>query len=235
MEEMGNLHYVTGDGSSTLFSEKYGETYHSRHGAIQESMHVFIEMGLAALPPDKKEISILEMGLGTGLNALLTALHQGERRFRYTSLEAEPVDATKWQELNYSELLAGEGNSALLQSIHQLPWNSWHSLQADFQLFKFHGKLQDFQPESAQRFDLIYYDAFAPGTQPELWTQEIFEKLFAFCYPGALLTTYCAKGDVRRAMMAAGFAVERLPGPPGKREMLRGSKPYKLSISSSTA
>lgn len=222
MEEKKNLHYVTGDGSSTLYSEKYGETYHSRHGAIQESMHVFIGMGLAALPQEKQDISILEMGLGTGLNVLLTALHQGERTIRYTSLEAEPIGPEQYQELNYSEELDGEKRSNLLTKIHELPWQSWQELQADFQLFKFLGKLQDFQPESKQKFDLIYYDAFAPGTQPELWTQEIFEKLFAFCHPGAVLTTYCAKGAVRRAMIAAGFEAERVPGPPGKREMLRG-------------
>lgn len=217
-----NLQYVTGDGSSTLYSEKYGETYHSRHGAIQESMHVFIEMGLAALPPEKQEISILEMGLGTGLNALLTALHQGDRKIRYMALEAEPISEEQYRGLNYADSLGGEKSRILLEQIHQFPWDEWKSLQADFQLFKFNGKLQDF--ETDQTFDLIYYDAFAPGTQPELWTEEVFNKLFGFCNPGAVLTTYCAKGAVRRAMIAAGFEVERVPGPPGKREMLRARR-----------
>lgn len=219
-----NVHYVTEDGSSTLYSEKYEETYHSRHGAIQESMHVFIEMGLAALPPEKTEISILEMGLGTGLNALLTALHQGERSMRYVALEAEPISQAQYEELNYVDELGVKKSKDLHVAIHQLPWNSWESLGADFQLFKFQGKLQDFKPATHQTFDLIYYDAFAPDTQPELWTEAIFEKLFAFCNPGAVLTTYCAKGAVRRAMIAAGFQVERIPGPPGKREMLRARR-----------
>ena len=121
IKEMGdkNLHYVTGDGSSTLFSEKYGETYHSRHGAIQESMHVFIEMGLAALPPEKTDISVLEMGLGTGLNALLTALNQGKRSFRYVGLEAEPISLDNLDELNYVSSLGETASKDLLQAIHQ--------------------------------------------------------------------------------------------------------------------
>lgn len=217
-----NLQYVTGDGSSTLYSEKYGETYHSRHGAIQESMHVFIEMGLRALPPDKKEISILEMGLGTGLNALLTAVHQEDRIINYVGIEAEPISEETANGLNYTEALAE--SETILNQIHALPWNESHTLQTDFQLFKFKGKLEEFEPGSEQKFDLIYFDAFAPGTQPELWTEAVFEKLFAYCNPGAMLTTYCAKGAVRRAMIAAGFEVERLPGPPGKREMLRATR-----------
>lgn len=217
-----NLQYVTGDGSSTLYSEKYGETYHSRHGAIQESMHVFIEMGLRALPSDKNEISILEMGLGTGLNALLTALHQEKRIIQYVGIEAEPISEETAKGLNYVEALAD--SELILNQIHALPWHEKHTLQADFQLFKFKGKLEEFEPAPGQKFDLIYFDAFAPGTQPELWTEAVFEKLFAYCNAGALLTTYCAKGAVRRAMIAAGFEVERLPGPPGKREMLRAKR-----------
>jgi tRNA U34 5-methylaminomethyl-2-thiouridine-forming methyltransferase MnmC len=218
------MHVLTADGSSTLFSEKYGECYHSRHGAVQESRHVFLQMGLHALPPDLREIRILEMGLGTGLNALLTCLEASDRQIHYLGLEAEPVAPALFPQLNYGDQIPAEKAQPTLEAILQAPWEEAISLSPTFTLEKRQVRIQDFEPGTDQQFDLIYYDAFAPDAQPELWSEELFQKLFSWAAPGAFLTTYSAKGAVRRAMIAAGFSVEKLPGPPGKREMLRAHK-----------
>lgn len=212
----------TSDGSQTLYLKDKDETYHSRHGAIQESRHVFIEAGLKPLiESGKKEISILEAGFGTGLNALLTFIEAEKSRttINYTSLEAFPVSADIVSQLDYGNALNSEH---VFRKMHSLTWNENHSISEFFSLKKIEGKLEDFNAE--EKFDLIYFDAFSPRVQPELWTEEIFKKMYALAAPGAILVTYCSKGDVRRAMIAAGFTVEKLPGPPGKREMLRAGK-----------
>ena len=212
-------HFITKDGSSTLYSEQFDEHYHSVHGALQESMHVFIESGLHALPAEKSRVSILEMGLGTGLNALLTYLHKGNREVRYMALEAYPISAKMVDTLNYTEETGQRDAAHVFRKIHEMPWESWQNLGPDFDLFKHQTKLEAFSPKN--RFDLVYFDAFAPNTQPELWTAEIFSKIYEILNPDAILVTYSAKGSVRRAMQSAGFTVEKIPGPPGKREMLR--------------
>ena len=215
-----NLEVIkTSDGSQTLYLKDKDETYHSRHGAIQESRHVFIEAGLKPLiESGKKEIRILEVGFGTGLNALLTFLEAEKYRIplRYTSLEAFPVSDEIVSQLDYGSTL---NSNDFFQKMHALSWNEDHSLSEFFSLKKIQSKLEDFNTD--EKFDLIYFDAFAPRVQPELWTEEIFRKMYELTGSGGVLVTYCSKGDVRRAMIAAGFQVEKLPGPPGKREMLR--------------
>jgi len=219
MEDKNSLrHVLSKDGSSTLFAPGFDEHYHSIHGAIQESLHVFLRAGLSQL--EKKQIAILEMGFGTGLNALLTALH-GAKEIDYTSLEAYPVPAEMLQTLNYAEQIGGKAPE-LFSKIHQLPWEEKGAVLDHFSLKKVQVRLEDF--ETTDSFDLIYYDAFAPSAQAELWTEQIFLKLYAFLNPGGILVTYCAKGNVRRAMIASGFQVEKIPGPPGKREMLRARR-----------
>ena len=220
MEEQNKIrHVISKDGSSTLFAPHFDEHYHSIHGAIQESLHVFIDAGLRALV--KKDIRILEMGLGTGLNAVLTALHKEEREIHYTGIEAFPVADDLLQQLNYPVELGGEAE-AIFQKLHAMAWKEVGELLPSFMLEKLHTTLEEFTSDTA--YDLVYFDAFAPSAQLELWSLEIFQKMFGLMNSGGVLVTYCAKGDVRRAMIAAGFRVEKIPGPPGKREMLRAWK-----------
>lgn len=220
MEEQKEIrHVISKDGSSTLYTPRFDEHYHSIHGAIQESMHVFINAGLRAL--EKEELHLLEMGLGTGLNAVLTAIHMDDRKIQYTGIEAFPVAEDLLAQLNYPIELGGDAE-AIFKKLHAMPWNEKEELIPAFVLEKIHGRLEEFDPESS--YDLVYFDAFAPSAQLELWSLDIFQKMFGLMNPGAVLVTYCAKGDVRRAMIAAGFRVEKIPGPPGKREMLRAWK-----------
>ena len=214
----------TADGSHSLFVPALDEHYHSTHGALQESRHVFLEAGLRAMAARKNNIAILEIGLGTGLNALLTALAAAEWQLDidYCAIEAFPLAAAEIASLNYATLIGGEMAATYWEGIHGAAWERETRVHPQFRLQKRAVTLQDF--EMAIDVDLIYFDAFAPEKQPEMWSPEIFARMFAMLRPGGMLVTYCAKGSVRRAMQAAGFAVERIPGPPGKREMLRASK-----------
>jgi tRNA U34 5-methylaminomethyl-2-thiouridine-forming methyltransferase MnmC len=218
-----NEPFITGDGSDTLISLKYGEPYHSRTGAVQESMHVYIAAGLKALSRKMDEVSIFEMGLGTGLNVLLSCAYADGVKVRYTALESEPLSEEIAKELNYPAILRRPALKPVLDQIHTAGWNVWMELVPGFFFRKIKTPLQQYVPDS--RFDLVYFDAFAPDSQPELWTDAIFAKLAEAMNPEALLVTYSAKGNVRRAMEAAGLEASRLPGPPGKREMLRARKP----------
>lgn len=212
---------TTADGSQTIFVPHWDEHYHSVHGAVQESKHVFIANGLAHFATAPK-LEILEMGFGTGLNALLTCLMQPDhQKITYTALEAFPVEDSLWQALQYGQLLAA---NALFTQLHQSVWEIPAAITPHFQLLKLHTSIENFIPKYS-RFDLIYYDAFAPSAQPELWTETVFHKLFEALKPGGILVTYCAKGQVKRNLKSVGFVVEALPGPPGKREMTRASKP----------
>ncbi len=209
----------TGDGSHSVVEEDTGITYHSRHGAIQESRHVFIEAGLHAaqstFPADT--LSVFEMGFGTGLNAFLTAIEAlGRQPVRYVALDAYPLELGTIILLNYPEQL---GHEDLFNAIQLAPWNALAPIHNAFSLQKQAAGLLDYA--CGQRFHLIYFDAFAPEAQPELWTEAVFKKLGACMYPGGLLVTYCSKAAVRRALEAAGWQVEKLPGPAGKREMAR--------------
>jgi tRNA U34 5-methylaminomethyl-2-thiouridine-forming methyltransferase MnmC len=214
----------TADGSHTISIPELNVTYHSRHGAIQESLHVFIEAGLHHLLDRMEQpgaIRIFEMGFGTGLNAFLTALEaeQKQRKMHYTAVEPYPLAPEEASPLNYTETLQ---HNAVFSSLHQCPWHEDVLITGHFTLRKEKTSLANFS--TTQPFNLIYYDAFAPAAQPELWTREVFEKLYGMLASRGILVTYCSKGDVRRALMAAGFTVTKLPGPPGKREMLRGEK-----------
>ncbi|HEV7332087.1 MAG TPA: tRNA (5-methylaminomethyl-2-thiouridine)(34)-methyltransferase MnmD [Flavisolibacter sp.] len=215
---------MTKDGSHTIAIPEKGVTYHSVHGAVQESMHVFIEAGLGALltSVNKQDLSVFEMGFGTGLNAFLTVLVAQEQHVSifYTSVEAFPLSAKEASFLNYADVL---GAGDLFQRLHQCGWNEEVTLNEFFTIEKVQTELTAFSP--SRQYDLVYYDAFAPSAQPELWTKAVFEKLYEMMHGNGVLVTYCSKGDVRRALLAAGFAVEKIPGPPGKREMLRARKP----------
>ncbi len=215
-------HIETGDGSSTLFSKKFQEHYHSLHGAISESRHVFIEMGLVPCLQLHKNAAILEVGLGTGLNALLSILHPTELPIHYLSVESLPLNIKQVEQLNYAHQLARSDSKDLLLKIHETAWGVEVNITPRFVLQKMQVELQDFHPKKT--FNLVYFDAFAPNTQPELWTKEIFSKIYTFCEPDAALVTYSSKGSVRRTLQGVGFEVEKLPGPPGKREMLRAWK-----------
>lgn len=204
--------------------EGLDETYHSRHGAVQESMHIFIGEGLHPLMERLAVIRIFEVGFGTGLNALLTfqALRDTKVIIEYTGLEAYPVTEEEAAKLNY----AGDDLSQqeFFHALHAKAWDVTVRLHPQFNLIKRKAKLQDFEGVDYSA-DLVYYDAFGPRAQADMWQPEHFEKMFRLLSPGGVLVTYCAKGQVRRDLQSVGFEVERLPGPPGKREMLRATKP----------
>lgn len=211
---------TTGDGSSSLFIESIGEQYHSQHGAVQESTHVFIEAGLMQI--HKSPIKILEMGLGTGLNCLLTRQSQPKAvQVEYHSIEAYPLTPNEVSMLNYpGHLNLTDDETSFFYKIHQTNWDELTEIAPGFRLQKYKSTLADCRlPENF--FDLVYFDAFSPNSQPDLWTTEVFRKIRRSSSAGSILVTYCAKGQVRRNLMEAGFNVERIPGPPGKREMMR--------------
>ena len=212
----------TADGSRTILLEDWNEQYHSLHGAIGEAYHVFIKAGLYEAVG--KDVAILEVGLGTGLNAIITLLEAQKRdlNIHYTGLEAYPVEKEELSQLNYVEMLE-PGLQKAFKEIHDVSWNEEHAIRPNFTLIKRPVDFRDFS--STPLYNLIYFDAFGPRVQPELWTVEIFKAMFESLLPGGVLVTYSAKGSVRRAMQQAGFAVEKLPGPPGKREMLKAVKP----------
>lgn len=213
---------TTGDGSHSLYHETLHETYHSTHGAMKESTHVFIEAGLRHLPENANPIHVLEIGFGTGLNAWLTAQDALtiSRHVYYTTLEPFPLSDEISANLNYAENSLELQN--LLRKIHASTWENDQVIHDHFVLHKSTAKLQEFS--SDKKFDLIYYDAFGPPAQPEMWTTEILQKVADLMNDEGILVTYCAKGQVRRDLASAGLFVERLPGPPGKREMLRATK-----------
>ena len=211
----------TADGSFTLFNPDFGEHYHSTFGAIQESEHIFIRAGLEPFIGRHDTIHVFEMGFGTGLNALLTFL-QAEKtgqKIRYYGLEAFPISMETAKMLNYPEFL--NADQKLFLKFHEP--DNLINISPEFTLVKETGTMeQTVLPD--EHFDVVYFDAFSPEAQPELWTQEIFGKIYNAMKTGGVLTTYSCKGTVKRAMKAAGFQLEKLPGPPGKREFLRAMK-----------
>jgi len=214
----------TADGSHTISIPSRGLTYHSMHGAIQESRHVFIEAGLQLMiAKGINHINILEIGFGTGLNALLTLDAAKNISIHYETLETETLETYIINQLNYCDQLGREDLEEKFLKMHQAKWKSEISIQPGFTFIKHSNTITEFS--SQNKFDLIYFDAFAPGEQPGLWTEEIFSKLFAFLESEGYLVTYCSKSEVRRAMVTAGFKVEKIPGPYGKREMVRAIKP----------
>ncbi len=226
---------TTQDGSHTLFSEQFNEIYHSRHGAIRESSHVFIKSGLDFVFPspvgegvrrtDGVGIRIFELGFGTGLTALLTML-EAERRsikIEYTTIELYPVPIETIKELNYTQQLGYEFCYGPYHSLHLSRWNEAHQITPHFCFKKTRDSVLTCHLPPAT-FNLIYFDAFAPTHQPELWTTEVFKKMYDTLVYGGVLVTYCSKVSAQKAMKEAGFIIEKLKGPPGKREMLRAHK-----------
>ena len=213
---------VTADGSKTIFIPEWNEHYHSKHGAIQEAQHVFIKSGLKYyLENYGKDISILEIGFGTGLNAFLTILEAQKFQLdiHYTGIEAFPVSDEELKVLNYT---SSEDEQGLFNAIHDSVWEKEENILENFSLLKQKKTFSEIEDEN--QYNLIYFDAFGVRVQPELWTDAIFKKMFQALKPKGVLVTYAAAGSVRRAMQAVGFIVEKLPGPPGKREMLRALK-----------
>ena len=217
---------ITKDGSSSIAIPELNVTYHSIHGAIQESQHVFIEAGLIHSKVfDYVGVHhVLEIGFGTGLNALLTLVEADKHKNRiyYTAIEPYPLNEHEIKQLNYCEQLTLPKYQSLFEKMHKIEWDEMFEITDNFRLTKIKSDLLDFTSDNL--FFLIYFDAFAPNAQPELWTKEVFKKMFSMLLPEGILVTYCSKGDVRRAMQAAGFKIEKIPGPKGKREMIRAIK-----------
>ena len=226
---------ITGDGSQTLFVPSLDEHYHSVFGAITESMHIFIDAGLRFVAERKDKIDILEVGLGTGLNALLTFVFVQERQIpvHYTALEKFPLPIEMSSQLNFSDQMSSHFKipnqitshlaARILKKIHESPWNEWIEISSYFHLHKVLADLEDYRPDS-NLFDLVYFDAFGPDKQPGMWTADIFNNIYAGMKQGGVLVTYSTKGEVKRNLKNAGFFIEKLPGPPGKREILRATK-----------
>jgi len=213
----------TADGSSSIYLPDWDESYHSKHGAIQEAYHVFIKQGLD-LFKDASEVNILEIGFGTGLNCFITFLESKKRslQINYNGVEAYPLKAEEISQLNYVEQLKAKEFTEFFDKIHTVAWEEKYQIDSNFNLLK---RKQLFKNISdINKFNLIYFDAFGARVQPELWTEEIFKIMYNSLKENGVLVTYSAKGSVRRAMQSVGFLVKKLPGPPGKREMLRGTK-----------
>ena len=212
----------TADGSYTLYVPELDEHYHSVKGALTESQHIFINIGLKHSSVTSPHI--LEIGLGTGLNCVLTLLEakESQRHVYYTGIERYPLNEEIIRKLNYPSIIGKECEEDYF-AIHQAPWEENVCLSPWFTLHKMEGDFTHYSFE--QKYDIIYFDAFAPEKQPEMWEQSLFDNLYQVLNEGGILTTYCAKGVVRRMLQTAGFKVERLPGPPGgKREILRATK-----------
>jgi len=212
----------THDGSTTIHIEEWDECYHSKFGAIQEAQHVFIKNGLSLFKD--QSISILEIGFGTGLNAFITFLESKKLGLQvdYVGIEAYPISQSEIKEMNYVSELKAESDEAVFETMHSCPWEEKINLKIDFNLTK---KKQFFyEIEYVEKFDLIYFDAFGYRVQPELWTLEIFKLMFKALKKNGVLVTYAARSIIKKNMQEAGFTVEKLQGPPGKREMFRATK-----------
>lgn len=225
--ETGRQLIKTGDGSHTIGIPGKGITYHSTHGAIQESRHVFIEAGLLPLLSAHPSLAVLEVGFGTGLNALLTLQKavNFNKQISYTAIEPYPLQQNEYTLLNYAGVLHDDSLQPLFLAMHQSQWNKVVDISPLFSLHKISAGIEEVVLKNT--FDVIYYDAFAPNDQPEMWTEAVFRQMFGVLNPGGVLVTYCSKGAVRRALQAVGFMVSKLPGPPGKREIIKAIKPCK--------
>lgn len=216
--------FLTEDGSHTFMSEQFGVLYHSSHGAIQETQHIFIDAGLKyILHQNMDTISILDMGFGTGLNALMTYL-EAERlniKIHYTAYEKYPLRKEEAEALNFDVEL--NISKEILNRMHECTWNERHTLSS---FFLFEKRLASFETIDIQNsINIVYFDAFAPEIQPQLWEQEMMQKMYDALCPKGILTTYCAKGIFKRTLKKVGFIIDSLPGPPFKREITRAIKP----------
>ena len=222
----------TNDGSTTIHLPEWNESYHSKHGAIQEAYHVFIKNGLRFANSQKlvslfkvKSIAILEIGFGTGLNAFITFVEakKTNQSIDYVGVEAYPVEMDETMQMNYpNEIDVSE--TTVFKKMHEFNWDQKNQLSDNFMLTKRKQFFQDIQDEAS--FDLIYFDAFGFRVQPDLWTDTIFVAMFKALKPNGILVTYACRTSIKNAMLSAGFSVEKLPGAPGKREMLRATKAF---------
>ena len=210
---------TTSDGSHSVYSPQFDEAYHSSFGAMQEAEYIFINKGL--LYTAKTSLQVLEIGFGTGLNAFLTSVYGCNLSIYYTGIERFPLSVEEANQLNYASFFPEQ--KAWFSAIHQVEWGSFQQVNENFQLLKVHADVLniDFTKE---QYDVVYFDAFSPEKQPEMWTESVFTRIFEACKPGAVFSTYCCKGYVRRLLQGVGFTVERLPGPIGKRQILRAIK-----------
>ena len=213
---------ITDDGSTTIRIPEWDENYHSTHGAIQEAKHVFIKNGLD-LFKEHESVAILEIGFGTGLNAFITFLETiDKQRIEYVGVEAYPVAAEEILQMNYVSELQANQYQDVFNKMHSCDWETKNIISNNFQLTKRKQFFQDI--EDKNKFDLIYFDAFGFPLQPELWSEAIFKKMFDALLPKGTLVTYACRSSIKNAMLSVGFSIEKLPGAPGKREMLRATK-----------
>ncbi len=217
---------ITEDGSHTIYIPELDETYHSTHGAINESNHVFIKNGLHYLCNREKmdNVKLFEVGFGTGLNTLLSAIYAKEHHIhlRYESIEAYPLCSLETQKLNYPELIDNPFSKDVFKVIHESPWGQWIDVSMNFQLKKVKKTIRNYTRQES--FDICFFDAFAPSKQPEMWELSVLKKISNLLVSNGVFVTYCAKGQLKRDLKSIGFEVESLPGPPGKFEMVRAIK-----------
>jgi tRNA U34 5-methylaminomethyl-2-thiouridine-forming methyltransferase MnmC len=211
----------TNDGSTTIHLPEWDESYHSKHGAIQEAYHVFIKNGLSL--KQGQTISVLEIGFGTGLNAFITYLEaqKNNQQINYVGVEAYPVSIDEALQMNYPNEI-DTSKKDIFNQMHECEWEQKNTLSHNFTLTKRRQFFQDIKDKNA--FDLIYFDAFGFRVQPELWSEEIFNSMYKGLKTNGVLVTYACRSSIKKAMLSAGFSVEKLPGAPGKREMLRATK-----------
>lgn len=211
---------ITNDGAHSIFSSQVNESYHSKHGSIVEAEHVFIKNGLLAI--NKKNINILEIGFGTGLNALLSLQKSIQKNINinYRAIELYPITKDEYLQLNFPELIGME--KSVFNKLHEGKWEKKNQINKNFKLTKHKISIEEFKTKKS--FDIIYFDAFSPEKQPELWTKKIFSKMYSNLKSNGFLVTYCAKGIVKRTLKEIGFEVLSLDGPPGKRQMTKANR-----------
>lgn len=216
---------LSDDGSHTIELVGMNEQYHSTHGAIQESNHVYIKNGLQSVLADRNEIHILEVGMGTGLNVLLTYKFAKENNIKvfYHAIEAYPINSILWEELNYVQQIGDESLTQVFDDIHTSNWDEEIKLSDRFVLLKKKERIQELVLGENQ-FDVVYFDAFNPDLEPDIWTVEVFENIYKSMRSNSVLSTYSTKGIIKRALKSCGFLIEKKPGPPGKREILNAAK-----------
>jgi tRNA U34 5-methylaminomethyl-2-thiouridine-forming methyltransferase MnmC len=214
---------VTDDGSVSFVDEELNESFHSTHGAVNESEHIFIRSALD-FHSKSNELSVFEYGWGTGLNSYLAWqwAMKNQVKLKYSTIELYPLEESEFQQLNFHEIIPAL-SYLQIQQLHNLPWEENHHLDDFFTFQKLRGDIQNLKV-SPNRYDVIFFDAFSPGKQAALWSEEVFGHCYLGCKKGAVLTSYSVSGKIRRALKAAGFQVEKIPGPKGKREITRAYK-----------